>query len=360
MKNWFKQNRKSIILSLVLTLAPTLIGCLIWNQLPETVVTHWGADGVADGYSSKAFAVFAMPAILPGINLLCLILTPLDPRQREQNKKAQNLIFWIIPIISFTVCGIFYAISMGKTMNIPLLIALMTGILFLILGNYMPKVKQNSMLGLKISWTLLNEENWNKTHRFTGKLWVAGGIIMLLTILLPDNWFFPVLIAVTLAMVIAPVVYSYRIYRRHKAQGINYNIPPQQKKYRYITVIFLVIIFTFVGILMFTGDINYTCGDEALYIEASFTDDAVISYAKIDSIEFRETFDIGHRIMGFGSPRLSTGAFQNDELTDYTIYSYTFCQSMIIIRSGNQYLAINAATPEATLELYQTLLSKIG
>ena len=93
MKNWLKQNIKSIILSLLLTLSPMLIGCLIWNQLPETVVTHWGADGVADGYSSKAFAVFAMPAILTGINLLCLILTPLDPRQREQNKKAQNLIF---------------------------------------------------------------------------------------------------------------------------------------------------------------------------------------------------------------------------------------------------------------------------
>ena len=360
MKNWFIQNRKSIILSLVLTLAPMLIGCLIWNQLPETVVTHWGADGVADGYSSKAFAVFAMPAILTGINLLCLILTPLDPRMHNQNKKAQNLIFWIIPIISFTVCSIFYSISLGHTMNLPLLLTLTMGILFLILGNYMPKIKQNSMLGLKISWTLLNEENWNKTHRFTGKIWVAGGIIMLLTILLPDNWFFPVLIAVTLAMVIAPVVYSYRIYKKHKAQGINYNIPPQQKKYRHITVVFLVIIFTFVGILMFTGDITYTCGDDALYIEASYTNDAVISYDEIDSIEFRESFDVGYRVMGFNSVRLSTGAFQNGELKDYTIYSYTFCQSMILIRSGNQYLAINAATPEATLELYQTLLSKIG
>ena len=315
---------------------------------------------MADSISSKAFTVFVLPAILTGVNLLCLIITPLDPRMQDQNKKAKNLIFWIIPIISFTACSIFYAIAMGKTMNLPLLLTLMIGILFLIMGNYMPKVKQNSMLGLKISWTLLNEENWNKTHRFAGKVWVIGGLVILLAILLPDTWLFPVLMAATLAMVLAPAVYSYRIYKKHKSQGINYNIPPQQKKYRYITVVFLVIIFAFVGILMFTGDINYTCGDDALYIEASYTDDAVISYDKIDSIEFRESFDVGYRVMGFYSARLSTGAFQNDELTDYTIYSYTFCPSMIIIRSGDHYLAINAKTPEDPRELYENLLSKIG
>lgn len=360
MKNWFKQNLKSILLSLALSLAPMLIGCLIWNRLPETVVTHWGADGVADCYSSKAFAVFVLPAILTGVNLLCLIVTPLDPRMQDQNRKAKNLIFWIIPIISFTACSVFYAIAMGKAMNLPLVIALMLGILALIMGNYMPKVTQNSMLGIKISWTLLNEENWNKTHRFAGKVWVTGGLVILLAILLPDSWLFAVLTAVTLVMVLAPMVYSYSIYKKHKMQGICYDIPPQQKKYWYITACFLVAIFAFVGIILFTGDITYTCDDDALHIEASYSNDTVVSYEEIDSIEFVDTFDVGHRVMGFGSPRLSIGAFENEELKDYTVYSYTSCQSMIVIRSGDKYLAINAKTPDATQELYETLLSKIG
>lgn len=360
MKNWFMRNKKRILLSTLLTLAPALIGCVLWNQLPETMVTHWGADGVADGYSSKAFAVFALPAIMAAANLLCMLATGLDPKQLEQNRKAANLIFWIMPIISITCCGIFFAISLGKTMDIPMFLCLSMGILFLIIGNYMPKVTQNSMLGIKISWTLLNEENWNRTHRFTGKVWVIGGLVILLAVLLPDTWLFPVLITATLVMVIAPAVYSYRIYKKHRAQGINYNIPPQQKKYWYITVCILVAIFTFVGIILFTGDITYTCDDDALHIEASYSDDAVVFYAEIDSIELKDNFDVGYRVMGFNSARLSTGVFQNEELKDYTIYSYTSCQSMILIRSGNQCLAFNAKTPEDTRELYETLLTKIG
>lgn len=360
MKNWFMKNKTRIFVSTLLTLAPALIGCVIWNQLPETMVTHWGADGVADGYSSKAFAVFALPAIMAAANLLCMLASGLDPRQQEQNKKAANLIFWIMPIISFTSCGIFFAISLGKTMDIPMLLCLSMGVLFLIIGNYMPKVKQNSTLGIKISWTLVNEENWNRTHRFAGKLWVIGGVAILLMIFMPDKWVIPGVLITTLLMCIAPVLYSYRIYRIHLAQGIQYTVPPQEKKYRAVVSIFLVAVFAFVGVIMFTGNITCRIDEDSLYIEASYTADSVVSYDEIDSIELREAFSIGHRIMGYGSPRLSLGAFQNDEFQNYTLYSYNSCDSMILIRSGEKVLAFNAKTPEETRTLYETLLTKIG
>ena len=85
------------------------------------------------------------------------------------------------------------------------------GLLFAVIGNYMPKCKQNYTIGIKIPWTLNNEENWNKTHRFAGWLWTAGGIIMMLTGFFGGFWIFFV---VMLLMVLAPVLYSYILHRK--------------------------------------------------------------------------------------------------------------------------------------------------
>ena len=71
--------------------------------------------------------------------------------------------------------------ALGKEMNPALIVSLLLGFMFIIIGNYLPKCKQNFTLGIKIKWTLENEENWNKTHRFAGKVWFIGGFIMLLT-----------------------------------------------------------------------------------------------------------------------------------------------------------------------------------
>ena len=79
----------------------------------------------------------------------------------------------------------------------------------------------------------------------------------------------------------------------------------------------------------------------------------------MDSVELRETFDIGARTVGFGSASLSLGSYYNEELQDYTIYAYTACDSMVLIRSGEKYLAVNMKTEAQTQELYETLLEKL-
>lgn len=363
MKNWMKEHKVSILLSMAVTLLPMLIGLLLWNRLPDSMTTHWGADGVADGFSGKAFAVFGLPAILAALNLLCLILTALDPKQKNQNRKALGMVFWIMPLISLAACGTVYATALGKTMDVGLFMPLVLGALFIILGNYLPKVKQNSTLGIKISWTLNNEENWNLTHRFTGKLWVAGGILALLMALLPLSWVIPVLLIDILVLSFAPMAYSYRIYKNHKAQGIEYSVPPKTKSpkiNRILVIVLVAAIFACVAAVMFTGDITYSCTDSTLRIETNYVNGLELPYKDIDSIELREDFDIGIRAMGFGSPRLSMGAFQNEEFEAYTLYSYNSCDRVILIRSDNKVLVINCQTEEETAVLYQTLVAKIG
>lgn len=90
---------------------------------------------------------------------------------------------------------------------------LFMGVLFIIIGNLLPKMRQSTTMGIKLPWTLHSEENWNKTHRFSGKLWVAGGIVILATAFLGSFW---ILIAVLLVMVIIPTLYSYLLYHMQR------------------------------------------------------------------------------------------------------------------------------------------------
>ena len=361
MKNWFAKHKWQVALSLLGTFLPTVIGLILWNRLPDFMNSHWGIDGAADGTASKAFAVFGLPAILAVVNLICMVFTARD--NKDQNGKIMSIIFWIIPVISLVVMGSMYAIAMGKSVDVVLVVPALLGVLFVVLGNYMPKVTRNRTLGIKIYWTLNNEENWNKTHRFAGKCWVAGGFTLLLALALPLPWVVAVMVTSIFLLVIAPVVYSYIIYRQHKAQGIEYAAPPatkQQKRMKLISLVLVLAILATVAAIMFTGEITYTCGEETLRIESTSASGLEVAYGEMEEIVLREEFDIGVRVMGFGSARLNMGFFQNEELGEYTLYSYNGCGNMILIRSGEKYLAINAGSEAETLALYETLLEKVG
>lgn len=213
-----KKNKGKLIVSCVIILLPMVFGILMWNHLPETMAIHWGADGSADGFSGKAFAVFGAPLILLAGQLVCLLVTLLDKKQKEQTPKALALVFWIIPATSLLVNGLQYGAALGVEGNISLLLSVFLGGLFLVIGNYLPKIKQNSTIGIKIAWTLRDEKNWNRTHRFAGKVWAAGGVLILLTGFLPPAAMIAVMMCVIIAMVGIPMVYSYSLYRKHRKE----------------------------------------------------------------------------------------------------------------------------------------------
>lgn len=362
MKDWFAKYKWKVLLSVLATFLPTLIGLALWNRLPDSMNSHWGMDGVADGTAGKATVVFGLPAILAGVNLLCMVGTALDTKNKNQNKKLMGIIFWIVPVLSTVVICSMYAMALGKNVDMLMIIPMLMGALFIVIGNSMPKATQNRTVGVKIWWTLHNEENWNKTHRFAGKCWVIGGLVMLLTAVLPVSWLVPVMLASILLLAAAPIVYSYMIYRQHRKQGIEYAAALGSKNQKWAKILSLVMIaaiLTFVAALMFTGDIAYECGGDALRIQADYSGDLEVSYEEMDEISLRDDFDTGVRTMGFGSARLSMGSFRNEELGDYTLYAYNSCDSVILIRSGEKYLAINAETEEETLELYRTLMEKM-
>jgi uncharacterized membrane protein len=213
----WKKNKVLIIVTAIICLLPILAGVILWDQLPEQIPTHWGINGEVDSWSSKTFAVFGFPALLAGIHLLCVFFTKFDPKATEQPKQMLNLVMWICPVISLLMGSVTYCVALGHDLlNMPVICCCIVGVMFIIVGNYLPKCRQSYTMGIKLPWTLADEGNWNATHRVGGWTWMLCGVVMLATAFLGIFW---ILLGVLLVAVIVPTVYSYVYYRKHKTRA---------------------------------------------------------------------------------------------------------------------------------------------
>ncbi|MBQ3523379.1 MAG: SdpI family protein [Clostridia bacterium] len=210
-----KKNLPKLIITSLIILIPIVIGLILWDKLPDQVPVHWNINGEVDGFATKAQAVFLMPLVLVAFQWICVLGTSLDPKKQNINDKMVTLVLWIIPIISLLCNSMVYATALGNKVNVEIIMPLFMGALFVVIGNYLPKCKQSYTVGIKLPWTLDNEENWNKTHRLAGFLWVIGGVIIMATAFLGAFWLFFV---VLIPMVIIPFVYSYLLYKKNKTE----------------------------------------------------------------------------------------------------------------------------------------------
>ena len=361
-----KNNKLKIIISSIITLIPMLAGIVLWNKLPDSMMIHWGADGTPDGAGGKVFVVFGMPIIFLTLHLLCIFFTAIDKRNKHQSKKIMGLIYYIMPVFSMVVGTIIYSVAFGETDLMTYFMALFLGFLFIVMGNYMPKCKQNYTIGIKMKWTLADEENWNATHRFAGKIWVGCGVLLLLCAFLPTEIFFISMIITILLATIPVAIYSYVFHRKQIKEGkITEEINAKAKKYNKKVGIGVTIGLSVLAVVMIIilggGDIEVAYGEDSFTVVADFFDDLTIKHEDIADVEYRENFDKGSRLFGFGSPRLSMGSFQNEEFGRYDIISYTGCKAIVIITSTNgEKLALNLSDKEATYELYENILERVG
>ena len=355
-----RKHKKTLILTSLLTLLPMFVGLLLRDQLPDTFATHWGFDGQPDGWSDTTTAIFLLPLILLVFYWLCVFFTARDKSNQDRNEKVQALVFWIIPFLSNLCCGLMYALALGADLSVTNIMFAFMGLLFVLIGNYMPKCRMNSTIGIKVYWTYTSEENWNATHRFGGRIWFIGGLLMLFTALLPAKYVIAVFLVMTAVMVIVPVVYSWQYYRKQLAQG-NALMKPHtvNSKATRISLIAVTSILVLTALLMFTGDINVVLGEETFTIEASFHEDLTVTYDAIDTVEYREGNVEGYRVMGYGSARLLLGIFENEEFGRYTRYTYTNPESCIVLTSGDSVLVFCGRDADQTREIYQQLTAAI-
>ena len=205
-----KINKKLVLFTSILILLPSLVGCVFWNQLPEEIPTHFNLLGQADGYNHKMSTIFGLPALMLLMHWVLLFLMIKDPKSSNISSKIQVLIYWIIPFVSCLSMISIYGESLGYSMMSGILAQIFMGVLMIVIGNYLPKTRRNYIIGIRLPWTLENDENWRKTHRLAGKIWVLGGLLLILNsfVQLYVYWgFFLTLFFV----VIIPSVYSYQL-----------------------------------------------------------------------------------------------------------------------------------------------------
>lgn len=207
------EHKTTLIFTSIVTLFPILIGLLLWNQLPEQLATHFNSKGQPDDYSSKFFAVVGLPILMLVIQWLLIASVHVDPRRKNISPKIFSVVTWLVPIASLILCSSTYFYGLGMDISFENLGLMISGLVFIVAGNFLPKCPRNYTIGFRLSWTLEDEENWNKTHRMGGYLWILLGLAQIAGCFLGLYWILHVVLATG---VLVPIIYSYSIYAKKK------------------------------------------------------------------------------------------------------------------------------------------------
>ncbi len=216
MSNPIKPNFKTELLPLVIILITGGASFYFFKNFPAEVPMHWNMAGEVDRYGSKMMGAFLFPAILLGMYLLFLVLPFMDPKKERyaQFRKVYHL-FKLMMIFFMALIYFLASLSaLGFDFNIGLWVSVMVGALFIFIGNYLGKIKSNWFMGIRLPWTLSSEENWNKTHRFSGLVYILAGFLMMMMGLIPLGFRLYLFIFVLVLLVVLPVGYSFLLFRK--------------------------------------------------------------------------------------------------------------------------------------------------
>ena len=220
--------RTYIYLAIGLTALALIASLVLYPRLPAEIPTHWNIEGKIDGYGSKTWASFLMPAIMVGMLVLFWGIPWLSPKQFEVDSFRST--YWFIALVITGMMGFIHALTLWAALatgrgqpQLDITRLMLAGLLvmFALIGNVMGKVRRNFYVGVRTPWTLASERVWNDTHRLAARLFVGAAAVGLVAILLPLA--LPVAIITVVGLIMAaalwPVVYSLILYKRLEKRG---------------------------------------------------------------------------------------------------------------------------------------------
>jgi len=212
-----KINYTMLIFTSFICLSPIIMSLIVYNDLPDRVAVHWDLEGNVNRYASKAVAAFGLPLFLTAINIFVFVALCYDPKHGKHPKAMQKIVEWIIPFVSILAVPITLFMAIGVKVPVVPIVFTFVGILFILLGNYLPKTRQNYIVGIRLPWTLNDSENWNKTNRLAGYLIMICGSLFIVSAFLPvGNALIPLIIGTIVLMAVVPVLYSFFLYKNKK------------------------------------------------------------------------------------------------------------------------------------------------
>lgn len=209
-----KPTYKTEFLPLLFIVLAVAASFYFFATFPEQVPVHWNIHGDPDNFGSKTVGAFAIPVLMLGIYFLFLFIPYFDPKKERYSQftKVYHAFKAMIVAYLFFIYLIASLASLGYNIRVEVWMPVLVGSMFVVLGNYMSKIKPNWFMGIRTPWTLSSEENWNKTHRFGSKVFMLGGLIMMILPWVPTGWEMTLIIAIIVAMVIGTIGFSLSYY----------------------------------------------------------------------------------------------------------------------------------------------------
>ena len=212
-----KNTKLLYTLAFIIVLALFVISTIVYPSLPSRLITHWGASGEANGYSSKLFGLFFLPIITFVLLVLFFFIPRIDPLKKNIEKFKGYYALFVLLFVLYM--GFIHIISIllnyGMKINIMFFILPAMGLLFFFMGFLLEKTKRNFFIGIRTPWTLSSDKVWGQTHKLGGKLFKICGVIAILGLFFTKYAIWFILVPI-LASVIVLVIYSYVKYTQIK------------------------------------------------------------------------------------------------------------------------------------------------
>lgn len=188
-------------------------------HLPDRVPVHWGMDGRIDRYGSRAEGALLLPAIATVLWLAMIGLPRIDPRRANYAKfrPTYDLVVAAILLMMVAVDVAVIGTALGWPVPVDRVGPASVGVLFIVLGNVMPRSRSNWWFGIRTPWTLSSDTVWAQTHRVGGYLFVVTGVLLLGASLISGRWLGPVAVTGAVGTGVACTVYSYILWRREQS-----------------------------------------------------------------------------------------------------------------------------------------------
>ncbi|MEN6407071.1 MAG: DUF1648 domain-containing protein [Thermoguttaceae bacterium] len=199
----------------ILLAAMFLMSAAAWSVVPDRIPVHWNAHGQIDGYGGKWEGLLLLPTIVVGLYLLMLAVPRIDPGRAnyESFKKA----YWVIRLVVLAYMAVLHAtillITLGHRLEMNRIVLLSSGVLLLILGSVLGKVRPNWFVGVRTPWTLSSKQSWTRSQRAGGWMLITAGIVTLPAAFLPAPWNLALFLGTLLLGTLWLVLYSYLIWR---------------------------------------------------------------------------------------------------------------------------------------------------
>jgi uncharacterized membrane protein len=186
-----------------------------WSWAPERMPVHWGISGQPDRWGGRAEGVLVFPGIGLLLYLLMLVLPKLDPGRANYARFA-DAYFTVRLAVLGMIAGVqvvTLAVARGRLADVnPFLLPLL-GVLFLVIGNLLGKLRPNWFIGIRTPWTLSSKRSWSKTHRAGGWVFVVCGVLFVAAGVVQRPWAQWTAMAALSAGVLGLVVLSYVVWR---------------------------------------------------------------------------------------------------------------------------------------------------